>query len=435
MLGTIKLLKDFRSQRRGSIAVMAGIIFPIISVASLFALDHMAVAKQQVALQEAVDQAALTTVRGLRFVKQGKLTTTEEGEQRDDTLSSIADSVIRDLVEKDGAESKLKTIAQRTDEDAVNVRAKLLVETPFGSLTGLGGTEISATAEAQLYGARNICVIALGNGNEVGINMESSARIKSGDCGIYSNSTGISSVNAIESSLIDAPFICAAGGYTGGSSNVTSDVITDCPPVTDPLASRPLPVTPTACDHNYLVFGQNEHNVTLEPGHYCGGLIIENNADVKMNPGTYIISGGPLLVQHNATLTGNNVAILMDDEHGNIFFNNNALVDLSAPVTGMMAGIVIASRSICGSTDCHSRLFEIKSHRVSSLLGTIYVPEDRFIVNTTMPISDQAAFTIILSRFLQGQRSPQLVLNTNYSATNVPVPDGLTGAKSSRLIK
>jgi len=412
MLGTIKLLKDFRSQRRGSIAVMAGIIFPIISVASLFALDHMAVAKQQVALQEAVDQAALTTVRGLRFVKQGKLTTTEEGEQRDDTLSSIADSVIRDLVEKDGAESKLKTIAQRTDEDAVNVRAKLLVETPFGSLTGLGGTEISATAEAQLYGARNICVIALGNGNEVGINMESSARIKSGDCGIYSNSTGISSVNAIESSLIDAPFICAAGGYTGGSSNVTSDVITDCPPVTDPLASRPLPVTP-----------------------YCGGLIIENNADVKMNPGTYIISGGPLLVQHNATLTGNNVAILMDDEHGNIFFNNNALVDLSAPVTGMMAGIVIASRSICGSTDCHSRLFEIKSHRVSSLLGTIYVPEDRFIVNTTMPISDQAAFTIILSRFLQGQRSPQLVLNTNYSATNVPVPDGLTGAKSSRLIK
>jgi len=159
------------------------------------------------------------------------------------------------------------------------------------------------------------------------------------------------------------------------------------------------------------------------------------NADVKMNPGTYIISGGPLLVQHNATLTGNNVAILMDDEHGNIFFNNNALVDLSAPVTGMMAGIVIASRSICGSTDCHSRLFEIKSHRVSSLLGTIYVPEDRFIVNTTMPISDQAAFTIILSRFLQGQRSPQLVLNTNYSATNVPVPDGLTGAKSSRLIK
>lgn len=432
MFGIAKLLVKFCNQRNGSAGVMAGFLFPVVSLASLFALDHMAVVKQQTNLQNAVDEAALTTVRGIRFVKEGRVSVASEQEQSDTTLSAIADSVVRNLIQNIEQQA-LKTTAVSDEQDTVEVTAKLMVETPFSSLTGLGGTEISATAQAQLYGARNICIIALGEGDEVGINVEQSARIRSGDCGIYSNSTGISSVNAKDSSLIDAPFICAAGGYTGGDSNVTSEVVTDCPKVTDPLAARPLPVTPAICDHNNLVV-MGDDDITLEPGHYCGGLIIQDDAEVQMNPGTYIISGGQLLVKDEAELTGENVAILMDDAQGSIFFNDEALVSLSAPTDGEMAGIVISSRPICGGTDCHYRTFEIKSASVSSLLGTIYVPEDRFIINTTMPISEEAAFTIILSRYLQGMRSPQLVLNTDFAETDVPVPDGFSGLEKSRLI-
>ena len=435
MFGLAKIFGSFRVQQRGSIGMIAGLLFPVVSVASLFALDHMAVTKHQINLQDAVDEAALTTVRGLRFVREGVVAETVDTGQTDTTLSAVADSVVRNIVTKNGASGELKTIATRTDMDTVDVAAKLVVETPFGSLTGLGGTTIEATAQAQLFGARNICVIALGNDDRVGINVEQSARIKSGNCGIYSNSTSVSSVNALHSSLIDAPFICAAGGYTGGASNTSSEVVTDCPQITDPLASRPLPETPATCDHDFTVFVKGEDTVTLEPGHYCGGLIIQDDADVQMNPGVYIISNGQLLVGDEATLTGDNVSILMNDAQGSIYFNDDAQVNLSAPVTGPMAGIVIASRSICDGDDCHFRTFEIKSSRVSSLLGTIYLPEDRFIINTTMPISEEAAFTIILSRYLQGMQSPQLVLNTDYEATDVPVPDGFIGSEGSRLIE
>ncbi len=449
MFSFAKILRKFYSSRRGSVGIMAGLAFPVVSVASFFALDHLTVTKQQTTLQSAVDEAALTTVRGLRFVREGAGALTAAASLQissgaggsnnrgssNSVLSSIADTVVRTVVEKNDANGELETFATRTDSDTVDVTATLLVETPFGSLTGLGGTIIQASAQAQLFGAQNICVIALGNNDEVGINIEQSAQIVSGDCGIYSNSTGVSSINARDSSLIDSPFICAAGGYTGGESNVSSTAVTDCPQVTDPLASRPLPVTPDACDHPFTFLANDDEIVTLEPGHYCGGLIIQDNANVQLNPGVYFISGGQLLVRDNATLMGENVAIVMDDEQGNIFFNDDAVVNLSAPETGPMAGIVIASRSVCGNDDCHFRTFEIKSARVSSLLGTIYVPEDRFIINTTMPISEEAAFTIILSRYLQGQRSSRLVLNTDYTATSVPVPDGFVGSESSRLIR
>jgi len=394
MFRVASLLKKFRAQRCGSVSLMAGLVFPVVSVASLFALDHMAITKQQANLQNAVDEAALTTVRGLRFVREGTVAQTVETDQRETTLSSIADAVVRNLVTKNGVLGDLKTTATRTDQDSVDVAATLFVETPFGSLTGLGGKAITASAQAQLYGARNICVIALGTDNQVGINVEQSARIKSGNCGIYSNSTSVSSVNARDSSLIDAPFICAAGGYTGGVSNTSSAVVTDCPQVTDPLAARPLPETPATCDYSYANFTEDE-DITLEPGHYCGGLIISGDAEVQMNPGVYVISDGPLLVQNEAELVGESVAILMDDEKGSIYFNDNALVNLSAPVTGPMAGIVISSRKVCGGTDCHLRTFEIKSAQVSSLLGTIYVPEDRCLHHHSIPLSARSTIPSI----------------------------------------
>lgn len=447
MLIGAQFVKKFVNHRSGSVGTLLAFMFPIVTMASLFAVDHVVVTQKQVSLQRAVDAAALTTVKGLRFVREGTVahTTDEGGQQSNTTLSAIADSVVRNHLLSDETLGLLETSALRTDEDSVSVDATHTVETPFGSLTGLGDTTIQASAEAQLYGARNICIMALGDDQKVGVNFEQSARIEAGDCGIYSNSMAVASVNTIDSSYIESTFVCAAGGHTGGKSNVSTEVLTDCPQVSDPLASRPMPNAPFQCDHKWLVLGSEENRV-LEPGHYCGGLIIEGDADIEMKPGIYFISGGKFIVKDRARVLGENVSVIMNDITGSIYFNDDASVTLSAPVDGPMAGIVIASHSRCGAKtltsafmkiigeDCHQRVFEIKSAKVSSLLGTIYVPEDRFIVNTTMPVSEQAAFTIILARYVQGQRSPTLVLNTDYAATDVPVPDGFIGAEGSRLV-
>jgi hypothetical protein len=48
-------------------------------------------------------------------------------------------------------------------------------------------------------------------------------------------------------------------------------------------------------------------------------------------------------------------------------------------------------------------------------------------------VADQSAYTVIVSRQLRLSAGPNLVLNANYSSTDVPVPDGVgpLGAKVS----
>jgi len=72
---------------------------------------------------------------------------------------------------------------------------------------------------------------------------------------------------------------------------------------------------------------------------------------------------------------------------------------------------------------------------VKRLLGTLHLPSDIVEVNTSRPISSEAAFTIVVTGKLVMQTSPTLVLNTDYAATNVPVPKGFTSTASARIVK
>ena len=46
----------------------------------------------------------------------------------------------------------------------------------------------------------------------------------------------------------------------------------------------------------------------------------------------------------------------------------------------------------------------------------------------TSPIADRSAYTAIVARMMTLYGGPNLVLNTNYDITDVPVPDGIRGA-------
>ncbi|PLX35810.1 MAG: hypothetical protein C0606_17060 [Hyphomicrobiales bacterium] len=58
-------------------------------------------------------------------------------------------------------------------------------------------------------------------------------------------------------------------------------------------------------------------------------------------------------------------------------------------------------------------------------LGTIYLPKGVLIIDATNTVADQSAYTAIVAERLELQSSPNLVLNTNYGATDVPVPPGV----------
>ncbi len=73
-----------------------------------------------------------------------------------------------------------------------------------------------------------------------------------------------------------------------------------------------------------------------------------------------------------------------------------------------------------------------RSHRISStgareLVGTFYLPNSSLQIDAEGPVADKSAYTAIVARNLKLLKGPHLVLNTNYGATNVPVPRMIAG--------
>ncbi len=69
-------------------------------------------------------------------------------------------------------------------------------------------------------------------------------------------------------------------------------------------------------------------------------------------------------------------------------------------------------------------------HRITSdyadyLVGTIYLPRGSFLIDANQDVASASEFTVLVVRSLELKAGPHLVLNTDYGATSVPVPEGL----------
>jgi len=77
----------------------------------------------------------------------------------------------------------------------------------------------------------------------------------------------------------------------------------------------------------------------------------------------------------------------------------------------------------------------ITSNRAYKLTGTIYLPEGTLYIGAKAPVAQVSDYTVILARRVEIFDGPNLVLNTNYSASPVPVPQDLgpIGLKDLKL--
>ena len=85
-----------------------------------------------------------------------------------------------------------------------------------------------------------------------------------------------------------------------------------------------------------------------------------------------------------------------------------------------------------GSDGGAKRQHQILSNNARNLLGTIYAPQAQIIIDADKPIADRSAYTVLVVRQLNLYSGPNLVLNTNYGATDVPVPRGV-GPYSAKM--
>ena len=191
----------------------------------------------------------------------------------------------------------------------------------------------------------------------------------------------------------------------------------------DPLLARVAPsVGP--CDHTIFTVTTN---TTLQPGVYCGGLKISGPYTVSLTSGTYILTNGPLLVEKGGSLSGVNVGFYLSGTGAVINFQAASTISLTAPKIGIMAGLLFFEDRSSPAAQLH----QVLSNNAQTLLGTIYLARGRFFVGANAPVAGNSAYTIVVADALELSAGPTFVLNSNYGATDIPVPKGVGPTSST----
>ncbi|WP_117233163.1 pilus assembly protein TadG-related protein [Vibrio maerlii] len=225
------------------------------------------------------------------------------------------------------------------------VEATVSNESPmfFLSVIGFSGLNYTTRAVANSdFGGGDSCIYALGSEYIKAFHVSSGSSLYA-NCGVSVNSTNSEGLY-VDGSSLTASEITTAGG-TNSDNNLncydgseTEDCLTkNAAPTNDPLSHLTPPTvayddsscaSAESCESGVGCSGERDNNrykpytvedstETISPGLYCGGLFVKGTADVTMEPGTYIMRGGGLVVDgSDASLVGDGVFIYNTCESG-----------------------------------------------------------------------------------------------------------------------
>lgn len=149
----------------------------------------------------------------------------------------------------------------------------------------------------------------------------------------------------------------------------------------------------------------------------------------KLNPGVYVIKDGKLEMQTYSGLTGENVGFYFHGDTSVLEFAADTWVNLTAPKWGDLAGILFFEDRNAPAL----RKFRILSDWAERLLGTIYLPRGMFYVGSNKPVASKSAYTVVVARQIRMDAGPDLVLNSDYGSTDIPVPEGVGNTAPSTV--
>lgn len=437
-------------------------------------IDYMSIINQKQQLQGVADRAAIAAAQELIVFKG-----------TDGRVNAVAET----FVSTSYTRTQQTTAARIVDDGkAVEVTITAASQTFFPGPIAQGNPTISATATAEISGGGYVCMIGLSPTESSTLEMHDKARVTAENCAIYSNSRSTSSLRLHNSARVKADLVCVAGGVTGAHSAVSPNKpVEDCPPLADPLRDRPEPNLGLLECTNVLggilgadLLGKNGKLLSLkdltgkggllggalsgdllkkvklieaitsgdlvgtlapglivtgkqelEPGVYCGGINIIGG-EVTLKPGTYILNNGGIVVANGGKLTGENVGFFLTGALGlsTIQFAPSSTISLTAPRTGDMAGMMFFEDRDVPFKFPHI----IASNNARNLVGTIYLPGNTLEINSQDPIADQSDYTVIIARKFDMKDGPELVLNTDYEDSLIPVPEGV-GNKARPIVR
>jgi hypothetical protein len=446
---TARILND----RSGSVAVTFGLGSVVLLGLAGGGVDYARLSARRSQIQNALDAGVLAGGNALKLAQATS-----------SSVSGITEEVVRYNVPSPPERPLSVQVTVPTDKSSVWASASEDFKLAFGAFVGVSTVHLSLQAKANVVGKMRLCMLTLDPRAPGAFNLQKKAQVTATSCALYSDSTDPRGMMGGDLALAKADIICSAGGFSGAKANFAPVPQTGCPMIKDPLKDRAAPpvgscVPIPAAGNSKGDVSKNEidQSIDLEPATYCG-LTIKKSAVVTLKPGIFVIRDKPLVVKDSATMAGSDVAFYFAGEKSGLLFDKNTTISLRAPVSGVMAGLLMSEQRtvsdpldpvieatdvILGNTiaptpppvgaSAPMRTYRIISNNARTMLGTIYLPAGRLVIDADKPVADQSAYTVVVAQQVNLYEGPNLYLNANYDATNVPVPKGV-GPVSGKIV-
>ena len=359
------LLNRFQHDTRAAVAILWGLLLPVIVGLSALGVEVGMWYSQQRDYQTAADAAVLAAAY-----------TVSEGGDSSDMASAAQEEAEMNGFEVTGD----NTITVATppssgafagNADYIEVSITAPSSLMFASLFLDSNVNITVRAVAVVSTTSSdddACVLALNDTDSQALRFRGNSSIDVTGCVVASNSSDSTSIDISGTADVTAQGLQPVGDYSvGGSStlNTTDTPSSGASAVDDPYADLEVPAYAGCDETNYSVRPSDTETLTpadsSTPYVICGNLTVQG--DLTLSPGIYVIDEGDFDVRSTATLSGTDVTIILTSstgsDYGTMTLNGSATLDLSAPDSGDYSGVLVyrdrdapdANNSILGGAD------------------------------------------------------------------------------------
>jgi hypothetical protein len=211
---------------------------------------------------------------------------------------------------------------------------------------------------------------------------------------------GTANMNVAQLNVVGGVVNQGSGGF--GSTQIVTGVA----PFSDPLASV-QPPSPGTC----MASVHATNTVNLTPGTYCGGITGAGGSTINFAPGVYILSGGGMSLNGNASGTGVMFYNTFDSNGQNfspISVNGSGTINLTAPSSGPYQSMLFfEDRNAPAGT-----INAIEGSTGLNLVGNLYFPTSELDLGGSGSSTDVA----IVANTLQLKGTGQ------FTETTLPTP-------------
>jgi hypothetical protein len=254
---------------------------------------------------------------------------------------------------------------------AVSVRVQRVLTTGLIRFAGPASATIGARASSGIVpSVPPTCLYVLDPQAQNSFTM-TNGTVASMDCAIVINSSNGTAATLSGGATLAAPAISVRGGFVlKGGATVSPSLTSGTQPALDPFAAVAAPAAGSCNQTNYQA---GSGNWTLNPGTYCGGIVIDHGGTASFNPGTYVIQGGGIHFGGGASITGSGVMFYLtgtNSSYGSVIMDNGVTVNLSAQTSGAYMGLLFyQDRSITSNVNA-----SFAGGASSRLSGSLYFP-------------------------------------------------------------